>query len=270
MPTLDQNMEMWNRRHDWSRAGDEWSDAWGDSASQWQHTILPRIQSYLPANTVLEIAPGHGRWTQFLVDQCQALVLVDLSDTCLRACRERFGTRSHVTYHVNDGKSLAFVPDASIDFAFSFDSLVHVEGDVIAAYAGHLARVLTDHGVAFIHHSNLGEYAGHLALLDKLPSRLLRLLARWRVLEGPDGNWRATGMSAGQFETIANAAGLRCIGQELVNWHGTRLSDCFSLVTRAGSRWARANLVIRNADFMREAARVALQSPTGARAPQSR
>ena len=35
----------------------------------------------------------------------------------------------HATFVVNDGKSLAAVADGSINFAFSFDSLVHVEID---------------------------------------------------------------------------------------------------------------------------------------------
>ena len=32
-----------------------------------------------------------------------------------------------ISYFVNDGRSLAMVPERSVDFAFSFDSLVHVD-----------------------------------------------------------------------------------------------------------------------------------------------
>ena len=48
------------------------------------------------------------------------------------------------------------VDDESIDFAFSADSLVHADLDVIAAYLSELARTLRPNGVGFIHHSNLG------------------------------------------------------------------------------------------------------------------
>ena len=48
------------------------------------------------------------------------------------------------------------VEDGSIDFVFSFDSLVHVEADVLDAYLDQLARKLTPDGVGFIHHSNMG------------------------------------------------------------------------------------------------------------------
>ena len=50
------------------------------------------------------------------------------------------------------------VADRSVDFAFSFDSLVHADAEVLDAYAAELARTLAPDGVAFIHHSNLGAY----------------------------------------------------------------------------------------------------------------
>jgi hypothetical protein len=56
------------------------------------------------------------------------------------------------------GKSLSAVADGSIDFAFSFDSLVHFEVDAMESYLRELACKLSADGVAFLDHSNLGEY----------------------------------------------------------------------------------------------------------------
>ena len=50
------------------------------------------------------------------------------------------------------------VGDAAVDFAFSFDSLVHVEAETLADYLAELARVLVPDGVGFLHHSNFGTY----------------------------------------------------------------------------------------------------------------
>ena len=83
------------------------------------------------AESMLEIAPGYGRWTAFLKDLCSRLPLVDLSPKCIEACRERFGESDDIAYHVNDGRSPAMIDEDSIDFAFSFDSLVHVELEVL-------------------------------------------------------------------------------------------------------------------------------------------
>ena len=65
---------------------------------------------------------------------CERLVIVDLTERCIEDCRERFADSTNIEYHVNDGRSLEMVEDGSIDFAFSFDSLVHVELDVLDAY----------------------------------------------------------------------------------------------------------------------------------------
>jgi hypothetical protein len=53
-------------------------------------------------------------------------------------------------------------------------------------------------------------------------------------------------------EQLAAARGLSCVSQELVAWgNETLLNDCFSVITRAGSRWDRGNVVVENVDFTR-------------------
>jgi cyclopropane fatty-acyl-phospholipid synthase-like methyltransferase len=113
---------------------------------------LPRLHEFLPTGTLLEIAPGHGRWTDYLLDHCDRLIGVDLAEKCVEACRRRFADRPHATFHKNDGRSLGMVGDGEIDFAMSFDSLVHCEADVVESYVRELARTLSEHGAAFIHH----------------------------------------------------------------------------------------------------------------------
>lgn len=121
MPTIVENLFVWDTAYDWSQSGEEWSGDWGSSRMQWYGSILPRIGAFVPADTILEIAPGHGRWTTFLKDLCKRLIIVDLSETCIDRCRHRFGSCSHISYFVNDGKSLEMVADGSVDFIFSFD-----------------------------------------------------------------------------------------------------------------------------------------------------
>ena len=134
MPTVEQNLFLWGKADGWKDDGDKWSVKWGGTELEWWTSIFPRIRQFVPASTILEIAPGFGRWTQFLKGFCQRLIAVDVSPACIERCKERFASDPQVNCYVNDGKSLAMVEDASVDFAFSFDSLVHVEADVIAAY----------------------------------------------------------------------------------------------------------------------------------------
>ncbi len=81
-------------KYDWKEAGEEWSAPWGSSAAQWAGTISPRIRDCLPTGTILEIAPGFGRWTHYLKDYCQDRWIVDRSSECIEACRQRFATGS--------------------------------------------------------------------------------------------------------------------------------------------------------------------------------
>ena len=142
MPTKEQNLTAWNQTYPWPQQGEEWSSTWGGSEAQWFFVIYPRIHLFIPAKTILEIAPGYGRWTDYLRNYCQRLVGVDLSPSCIEACKRRFASLSDASFHVNDGYSLAMIPDESVDFAFSFDSLVHAENDVIAAYLEQLSKIL--------------------------------------------------------------------------------------------------------------------------------
>ena len=87
MPNLDWNRQMWTEDSTWTTAGDEWSGDWGDSEAQWFGSLYPRLHRMLPAETILEIAPGFGRWTRFLLPQCGHYVGMDLSETCVDACR---------------------------------------------------------------------------------------------------------------------------------------------------------------------------------------
>lgn len=236
MPALSENLSMWNQAYDWSQRGDEWSEAWGGVSYQWWVTLFSRIQGFVPARRILEIAPGYGRWTHYLRDLCDELVAVDIAETAVAHCRERFAGDRHVSFHVNDGTSLAMVADRSIDLVFSFDSLVHAERDVIAGYLREFARVLVDDGVAFIHHSNIGAYEP--GSYD--PHAI---------------HWRATSVSADLVDALARSEGLRCISQETVCWGQEQLlNDCFSVIARAGSRWDRERKVIANMDFLREMA----------------
>jgi SAM-dependent methyltransferase len=251
MPTVDQNLYAWDLDYNFPQHGEGWSKPWGGSETQWFDTVLPRIRPFLPADTVLEIAPGHGRWTRFLKDSCSHLIVVDLSANCIEACKRSFSHCSHISYHVNDGRSLEMIADGSIDFAFSFDSLVHAEADVVGSYLESLARKLKPNGVGFIHHSHIGSYSRTFNLTNRLPDKLRRRLEDIGLL--PGDQWRAHSMTAQLFEQLCRRAGLACIGQELVNWNSRIAIDAFSLFTPEGSSWSRPNRVFKNMRFTQEA-----------------
>lgn len=261
MPDLDAIRETWNRNAGWLAAGDEWSGPWGGSESQWWGTLLPRIHAFVPAGVVLELGPGQGRWSRYLRPLAGRLILVDVAEHCVEACRRLFADDDEVSCHLGDGTSLPMVSDGSVDFAFSFDSLVHAEADVLEAYARELARTLKPDGIAFIHHSNMAVYRRAAAVARRFPDALRRRLTIHGLLVNLYA-WRAESTSAELFARLCAETGLSCVGQELLAWqYGHHLSDVISLVTPRGSRWDRPYRVVRNRDFIQEARSMARQAP---------
>jgi len=253
MPSIEENLKAWNDDYEWPQQGDKWSERWGSSTAQWYCTLLPRIHGFLPTGTILEIAPGHGRWTQFLKTLCHTLILVDLSPSCIDACKKRFATDRHITYHVNDGTSLDMIPDRSLDFVFSFDSLVHAEAEVIRQYLLQISRKLRDRGGGFIHHSTLGDFPWLIRLIEW--SKRLRLYRRSTFIQQQE-HWRASSMTASLFQAFCTEADLSCTKQELVNWVGTRFCiDCLSTFKKGNSGSGDKCAVFRNPKLMLEADR---------------
>jgi SAM-dependent methyltransferase len=250
MPTIEENLNFSN---EWRQSGDAWSIPWGGTDIEWYSMIFPRICAFVPAGTILEIGPGHGRWTKFLANLCKDLILVDLSDECIKVCKEIFKPYSHITYYTNDGKSLDMIADASLDFVFSFDSLVHAEEDVIEAYLSQLSKKMKRNSIGFIHHSNIGAYKISFGLSRKIiKGRIRNILIKLGIIEDKD-HWRAHSMTAAKFKKYAEKAGLKCISQELITWSTKRLLiDCISVCAREDSGFASRG-VVENRAFMKEA-----------------
>lgn len=253
MPTITENRKLWNS-YEWSQQGEEWSHAWGGSEAQWYGQILPRIHGFIPAERILEIAPGFGRWTRFLRGYCDQLVAVDMAEACVTACQKRFGADPQMSFFLNDGKSLSMIEDGSIDFVFSFDSLVHAEADALEAYVKQFAAKMKPNAVGFIHHSNLGRYQQELSLVRNIPEDSRDVIVKPELQYLTRSHGRAPSMKAELFIDYCKQGGLQCMSQELVNWGSEGLLlDCFSVFTRQDSRWAKPTAVLENPNLMLEA-----------------
>lgn len=247
--TIAENLRMWNSLYHWEHQGEEWSDSvgaynLGGSDLFWSCTLLPRISNFLPSKTILEIAPGMGRWTKYLKQHCDRLIIVDLSPKCIEACRQRFSTDNHIAYYVNDGESLDMIEDSSIDFVFSFDSLVHADIATLEAYLEQLAVKLKPNGVGFIHHSNLNRYK----IFNYLPRSVLNS-DRYNSFFG----WRDPSVSAKQFEQLCVKAKMQCLSQELIAWATPRVfTDALSIFRNGGAETNNGNQVYTNRHFMKQ------------------
>jgi SAM-dependent methyltransferase len=265
MPTVEQNREMWGRRYRWPDAGDEWSSGWGGPRMQWDQWLLPRLLPYLPGagsggspGRIVEIGCGHGRWTQFLSEHAGEVVAVDLSPSCVDACRQRFADVPTVRAEVVDGRSLPAVVTRSTDLVFSFDSLVHADASSLDGYLAAAARILTADGVAFIHHSNLRSCRLDRSRALRRVAPIHRLAARAGIVE-QDVHWRDPTVDADVVLEAAARHGLHAVSQELLRWSTRRAYiDCISVLVRPGSVHDTGPLRrVRNEQFANEMAAAA-------------
>src|SRR3954447_687880 len=206
MPT-----RTWNRR--WARHlshfggeagyyGDQWGDpSLGRLALLWRRlrrgerppgdlakVVKRYLCPYVTAEArVLEIGPGGGRWTQFLLPASE-IVLVDLNGEFFPYLEDRF--REHAAklrFYETSGYELAGVETESVDFVFSFGTFVHIRPGGIDEYLGEIGRVLRPRGVASIQYADRtkpyfrdAEREGYHGFSDMNGKKMQRLLRKHR------------------------------------------------------------------------------------------
>ena len=194
-------------------------------------TILPRIAQCMPAKNIVEIAPGWGRWSRFLLENSQNYLGFDISEKAINECKKRFCFNKNAKFILSDGKTLLEANDKSVDFVFSMDSLVHAEVDVIEAYIKEFSRVLSLYGTGFIHHPNMGEH-------------MLKSIS--------NPHQRAYSVSAEIFRNLCEKYDLKVIVSEKINWGHSEMNDCFSLFARKERVAQKETVIIENKTFQFE------------------
>jgi len=132
------------RARDAFRADDIYGLEWGDPEVDEPlryvkgHFLLPYVT---PQATVLEIGPGGGRWTRYLL-AARRVYAVDYHQELLDELAVNFRADNLISIR-NSGTDLPGVPPESIDFVFSFGVFVHLDLDLIDAYLHSFKSVLS-------------------------------------------------------------------------------------------------------------------------------
>ncbi len=243
MASITSNRDTYNNPGTWNRRGDSWTfhaDTCGQEYEVWKRSL---VESFLdpflgPGVDVLEVGPGYGRWTEFMIGRSHTLTLVDVSDACIEACHKRFGDDlPEEAFLVNDGRSLP-VPDSSLDLVWSFATFVHIDEPEVAAYLAECHRVLRPGGRFVIHHAGFGDRSLNLLPVTRLLGRPGRFVQH-RVLAV--GRWSRAGgrapMSGPRFARMAVKQGF-VVDQQTSTWgdhqeFGVAYRDVITVGTRA-------------------------------------
>ncbi|MEU3019480.1 MULTISPECIES: class I SAM-dependent methyltransferase [unclassified Nocardiopsis] len=217
MPTVDWNRRTWGGTHSWERSGDEWAHMaayCGQPYEEWKAALVGEL--LVPGatrGTSLEIGPGHGRWTEHLLEHADQVWIVDVNESCLDRCRERFDGHPGLRVHHTPGSSMDPVPDASVSFVWSFDVFVHLDPDVVVGYLSEIARVMAPGATAVIHHAGKPDWTLRLAPVLRRAGRPGKIVQRWLSQR----RWRDDGnrsdVSPEAFARWAGEAGLEVTGQ---------------------------------------------------------
>lgn len=158
------NYTLWDSTYLWPEDGDEWK---GQAATcglpyeEWKLSLIDHlIRPYVHGN-VVEIGPGHGRWSEHIIPRADHSILADLSASCLAFCRGRFSQAQNVEYFLTAGASLPHFASGRVDCVWSYDAFVHMAPAVVAGYLASIARVLRPGGRAVLHHANVPDPANH-------------------------------------------------------------------------------------------------------------
>lgn len=161
---IEWNRQRWGTAAAWE-SKDGYGYRWGRGLQQSPATTASFCDTFLaPAIRgrydlkILEISPGAGRITAELLRFARAMCLVDLNEAAIGLCRQRFQfVPTPITYLVNDGQSLAEVPDDDYDLVVCFDSMVHMHPEIIRGYVLQMAEKMTVGGLAWLDHSGKGK-----------------------------------------------------------------------------------------------------------------
>lgn len=173
---IDWNKKQWGDKKKWAKLhkyGYQWSGGYKQDFNEMtfiaERFLLPYIGKRRDL-TILEVAPGAGRFTTELIRLAKELYLLDMNEACIKLCRERFKYYSNISYFVNDGVSCQMIPSSKCDLIATYDSFVHVEAHIIRFYLQQFVKKLVPDGIVWIDHSGKGarEKGKRTAMTDKL------------------------------------------------------------------------------------------------------
>jgi len=134
-----------------------YGEKWGDPEQRKKLTKIKAkfLTPFINENhTALEIGPGGGRWTQYLL-KFKKLYLLDLNSEFFPYLKKRFGDQQNISYHKTNGADFPNIPKNSVDFLFSFGTFVHLDQEIILEYLDNMKDILKENSSVVLNYSDL-------------------------------------------------------------------------------------------------------------------
>ncbi|MDQ3268453.1 MAG: methyltransferase domain-containing protein [Pseudomonadota bacterium] len=128
-------------------SGEIWYEHWH------RYALARQLSSHC---TVLDVACGEGYGAAMVAETAYKVVGVDLSADVIQHAKNNYGHNTNLQFVIASCERLPF-PDASFDFAISFETIEHIEKQ--KEFISELARVLRPDGVLILSSPNKRLYS---------------------------------------------------------------------------------------------------------------
>ena len=154
--SISQNKLTWDKWN-WNNKGEEWT-----ISSEWKDKFVSKIiyEHIKPGSVILEVGPGAGRWTTYLMNLAERLYLVDISQKCIEICKKKFQSENFIEFLLLKEICLDKLKNSSLDCIFSYDVFVHIDYKDIEKYFSEFKEKISKDGKIIIHYSRVGDKLG--------------------------------------------------------------------------------------------------------------
>lgn len=124
----------------------------------------------------MEIGPGGGRWTRYMLG-FRKLYVVDYHSTLLKEI-EKNVKAPNIELLKNNGTDFPGIDHRSVDYLFSFGTFVHLDGHLIQAYLGNMKRILKAGANVVIHYSDKTKVIAQIneSFAENTPAKMRSML----------------------------------------------------------------------------------------------
>jgi len=144
--------------------------------------VLPYVKA---DHVALEIGPGGGRWTRYLLG-FRKLYVVDYHAELLKELRKGCN-KPNMQFVVNNGTDFPGIAESSLDYVISIACFVHLEPHLIRSYLKNIYPVLKPGGNVVLTYSDKTKIGGRLnhTFTENTPDRMREMVteAGFKILE---------------------------------------------------------------------------------------
>ena len=135
------------------------------------------VRPYVSRSQIaLEVGPGGGRWTKYLLG-FKELYVVDYHSELLQELRRNYDTPNMI-FVKNNGTDFPGVNDKTIDYLFAFGVFVHLDTEIIDGYLSHIKRVIKPGANVVVQYSDKTKILAqtNVGFSDNTPERMRQMV----------------------------------------------------------------------------------------------